>query len=114
MLSQEYDFIKCVSEPLSCSYRILIVDDEPFNLQSLKVIIQQSIKKMGRPKEFLDKLIDVASNGKEAVKKVKQLLKSTNKKSHYALIFMDCQMPIMDGYKATIEIRKLLSRNRMA
>ena len=108
-LSQDFDFTKSVNDPFVCRNRILIVDDEPFNLQSLKVIIQQSMKKMGRQKEFLDKLIDVASNGKEAVEKVKQLLESTNKKSQYALIFMDCQMPIMDGYEATIEIRKLLS-----
>lgn len=27
--------------------------------------------------------------------------------SHYSLIFMDCNMPILDGYKATMEIRKL-------
>ena len=69
---------------------MLIVDDEPFNLQSLKIIIQQSMKKLGHPKEFLDKHIDVASNGKEAVDKLKYLLESTNKKSQYSLIFMDC------------------------
>ena len=34
--------------------RVLIVDDEPFNLQGLKIIIQQSLKKLGLEKDFLN------------------------------------------------------------
>jgi CheY-like chemotaxis protein len=40
---------------------------------------------------------DVAANGREALRMTHQL---------YDLIFMDCQMPEMDGYEATGEIRK--------
>ena len=46
---------------------------------------------------------DVAVNGEEAVNAVK--------KTPYDLIFMDCQMPVMDGYKATEIIRGLEAEN---
>jgi signal transduction histidine kinase/CheY-like chemotaxis protein/HPt (histidine-containing phosphotransfer) domain-containing protein len=46
---------------------------------------------------------DVAVNGEEAVNAVK--------KNSYDLVFMDCQMPIMDGYKATEIIRELEAEN---
>jgi YesN/AraC family two-component response regulator len=52
---------------LQSSTRLMIVDDEPFNLHSLKVIIQQALKRLGFAKEYLDDLIDIATNGDEAL-----------------------------------------------
>jgi len=43
-------------------------------------------------------LVDVAKNGKEALKALEN--------KDYDLVFMDCHMPIMDGYEATAFIRK--------
>jgi len=42
--------------------------------------------------------VDVAADGKEALEQVALL--------PYDLIFMDCEMPEMDGYAATAEIRR--------
>ena len=42
--------------------------------------------------------IDIANNGQEAIEMVKE--------NYYDIVFMDMQMPIMDGVTATIEIRK--------
>jgi CheY-like chemotaxis protein len=53
--------------------------------------------------EKIIQLIDIAYNGKEAVDFVKRAYKE--KKHSYGLIFMDCSMPIMDGYIASKKIR---------
>ena len=73
--------------------RILLVDDEPYNLMALKVVIQAADKS-----NALHSIIDIAKNGQDALEKAM----STN----YGLIFMDCSMPIMDGYEASLKIRE--------
>jgi signal transduction histidine kinase/CheY-like chemotaxis protein len=69
------------------SAHVLVVEDNMIN-QKMAV---RMLEKMGCR-------VDVATNGLEAVKRA-ALLK-------YDLIFMDCQMPEMDGYEATAEIRR--------
>ncbi|HEY9049920.1 MAG TPA: response regulator, partial [Gammaproteobacteria bacterium] len=54
-------------------------------------------------KKMLEKLgleYEVANNGSEAVERI-------SKQQQYDLILMDCQMPVMDGYAATGQIRTL-------
>ena len=45
-------------------------------------------------------IVDVAENGQEAIK-----LLGTRPENYYELIFMDIQMPVMNGYEATANIR---------
>jgi CheY-like chemotaxis protein len=49
---------------------------------------------------------DSAKNGKEALDKIKE-------KGHYDLILMDCEMPVMDGYTTTKEIRLFEADKKM-
>jgi CheY-like chemotaxis protein/signal transduction histidine kinase len=72
---------------------ILVVDDNPINL----TVASGLLIKLGYT-------VDTAANGHEALEKVKQ--------KKYDVIFMDCQMPVMDGYKATEHIRAFYSPER--
>ena len=67
--------------------RVLLAEDN---------IVNQKIAR--RMLENLGCRVDVAANGKEVIDLVKRL--------PYDVIFMDCQMPEMDGYEATAEIRR--------
>ena len=70
--------------------RILLAEDN---------IVNQKVA--ARMLEKLGCKIDVAANGEEAV--------SMWREFPYDLIFMDCHMPVRDGYQATISIRQLES-----
>ncbi len=67
-------------------YRVLVADDNLINRQVAVHILEQ-----------LGCRVDAAVNGREAV--------TLQALSPYDLILMDCQMPEMDGYQATLAIR---------
>ena len=70
--------------------RALIVEDNTVNQRVLSSMLNR-----------LHIETDVADNGEKAL----ALLLDDNRQYHYDLIFMDCQMPVMDGFEATDKIR---------
>ncbi|WP_439130536.1 response regulator [Polaribacter sp.] len=75
---KEYNFI---------GKKVLLVDDNLINVMVGKQILEKAKLK-----------VTVANDGLEAVNKVKD--------NSFDIVLMDIQMPIMDGYTATQEIRK--------
>jgi signal transduction histidine kinase/CheY-like chemotaxis protein len=67
---------------------ILVVDDHPMNLK----LMQGFIEKLGCT-------CLIARNGREAIE--------VWASRPVTAVFMDCQMPVMDGFDATLEIRRL-------
>ena len=81
-------------EPDQPEWRILVVEDNPENRQLLVSMLHQAGFK-----------VQEAENGKEGVSVFTQW------QPHF--IWMDMRMPVMDGYEATAEIRKLPSGDKV-
>ena len=85
------NYLEELSESDYTGKRILLVEDNELNRE-----IGVEILQMTRPE------VETAENGKIAVEKVE-----ASPKGSYDLIFMDIQMPVMNGYEATAAIRSL-------
>ncbi len=85
-------------EVLHIGYKIkvLLVEDHPVNQKLVKIMLASQGYQ-----------VDVANNGEEAL----ELYKKSLTASPYDLIFMDIQMPIMDGYTASLKIREFEERH---
>jgi signal transduction histidine kinase/ActR/RegA family two-component response regulator len=80
--SSEHTATAAIIKPM----HILLVDDVKVNLIVLSSMLQQG-----------GHSIETAMNGKQAIALLQQ--------NRYDLVFMDCQMPEMDGYECTQKIR---------
>ena len=85
----------------------MIVDDEPFNVMGMKIMLQQYGFKN------IIKIVDKAYNGEEALRLIKKSYFNSKDPFNYGLIFMDLSMPVMDGYQATEKIRIFLKNKKM-
>ncbi|MDR3548169.1 MAG: hybrid sensor histidine kinase/response regulator [Candidatus Pacebacteria bacterium] len=85
-----------------CS-RVLIVDDEPVNI----MIIQSYLAGCGISHA------DVANNGKVAVERVAEHMEC-QECGGYGLVFMDINMPVMDGIEATQRITNMARKREGA
>ena len=63
----------------------------------------------------INSIIDKAHNGEEALKLVKLANESSSngKEYCYGLIFMDCSMPIMNGFDSTEQIRRFCDQQQL-
>ncbi len=75
------------------NHRLLVVEDNLVNQQ----VARGRLERMGFD-------VHVAENGAAALEMLNR--------EHYDLIFMDCQMPVLDGYQATRRIREMEQRGR--
>lgn len=73
--------------------RLLLVEDNAIN-QKLQ---SEMLRRLGLS-------VDVVANGQDALNKVE------NSGVHYDLVLMDIQMPVMDGFETTIQLRKKYSQ----
>lgn len=80
--------------PLPSGISLLLAEDNPVNEKLARRLL-----------ENLGCLVDVARNGLEAVSKVAAC--------NYDLVLMDCQMPKLDGFEATVAILRIKPETRV-
>lgn len=88
LLKQSIDKKEKYVERMNYNLKVLVAEDNQIN----QMVTTKMLEKLGCKSE-------IAVNGKVAIEMLKN--------GSYDILFMDCQMPEMDGFEATGEIRKL-------
>ena len=72
--------------PVGSEQRVLVAEDNEVNQFAAAKVLEK-----------LGLIVDIAGNGREAIE--------MSARESYAAVFMDCQMPVLDGYSAAAAIR---------
>ena len=67
--------------------RVLLAEDNPINQDVIRAVLEEA-----------NMMVEIVSNGKKAI--------SALRAKEYDIVLMDVQMPVMDGFEATTNIRK--------
>ncbi|TNV72126.1 hypothetical protein FGO68_gene15474 [Halteria grandinella] len=106
---------QALSDRCPCKTRppILAVDDNIFNIVALQTVLEYDFNLQS----------EKALNGLEALAKVQERAKDVaeypcicgkeDPDSNFSVIFMDCNMPIMDGFMGTARIKEYLGDEKM-
>jgi len=95
VLPQPQPTISLAPRTFSRPPTLLLVDDNPNNVFLMCNLLKSTSSQ-----------IDLAENGVVAIEKFRA--------NHYDLILMDMEMPVMDGYSASAEIRRIESAEGLA
>lgn len=77
------------------AFKILVAEDEQIN----RIVIEKLLKQLGYQK------IDLANNGEEALKMIKDNI------GYYDVVLIDIRMPLMNGFELANNIKKLYDSN---
>jgi len=83
----------------SSDIKILLVEDNPVN----QLVAGGIFENLGLTNITIT--ITISSNGKDAITTIEEEMDSNKEPFH--LIFMDCQIPVMDGYQSTQILRAM-------
>lgn len=93
--AQELEMVQALNKEALAEKRLLLVEDNELNREiAVELISQTGVS------------VDSAENGQEALACFEKM-----PENHYDMIFMDIQMPVMDGYEATAKLRRLARRD---
>ncbi len=87
-ITEEKKHVESTLDTSKLTGRILLVDDHPIN----RMVAEKSLNQISSRLE-----IDIATDGAQALKLMELNI--------YQLVLMDLQMPVMDGYEATLKIK---------
>ncbi len=94
IITEREDGGKAEEKPARRTGHILLAEDNELNQEIAVAILEEA-----------GFTIDVVENGQAAVEKLE-----SSQPGYYRLVLMDVQMPVMNGYEATREIRRLKDR----